>query len=68
MSSKDKGVLSDSVVVLGKKRSEAYPRGGEEKKKYMGLKNKTAKGRVIVIKPAGEENMVNKFMGSSSRL
>ena len=65
MSSEDEGVLYDSVVVLGKKRNEAYPRGGEEEKKDMGLETKIAKGRVIVVKPAGEENIVNKFMGSS---
>ena len=68
ISSEDEGVLSVSVAVLKKRRNKVYSRRGKEEKKDLGLDSKTAKGRVIIIKPQGKKNRINKFLGSSMQV
>ena len=76
MESDEDGVLSDGVDTVQKSTMD-YPKKGRERGR-VGLviprleeeqiKGKTAKGKIVIMKPEGEEKVVNKFMGSSMQV
>ena len=71
MESDEDGVLSDGVDIV-QKSSMDYPKKGRERGgvrlgiprlEEEQITGKSAKGRIVIMKPEGEENVVNKFMG-----